>query len=135
MNLLFTLNRRYFDILRVCLHSVVRFETRGGYDVYILASDLNPDDFDMLAKEFPDVRFYPIDVDESRFSAFPESKLYPKQMYYRILAAKLLPERLDGYCILIPTSSRCTALTSCTIQASTAAGLSRRRTLRGRSPA
>ena len=33
MNLLFTLNRRYFDILRVCLHSVVRFETRGGYDV------------------------------------------------------------------------------------------------------
>lgn len=102
MNLLFTLNRRYLGILRVCLHSIIRFESRGGYDVYILASDLDSDDFAALAKEFPGVRFYPIDVDESRFSDFPESKSYPKQMYYRILAAKLLPERLDRVLYLDP---------------------------------
>ena len=102
MNLLFTLNRRYLGILRVCLHSIIRFESRDGYDVYILASDLTRGDFDALAKEFQGVRFYPIDVDESRFAGFPESKLYPKQMYYRILAAKLLPERLDRVLYLDP---------------------------------
>lgn len=92
LNLLFTVDRGYVSQLLLCLRSIVRFPTPGGYDIAVLHSSLTGADMDALrALEEPDCRFHFISVDERAFQGFPETERYPKEMYYRILAADYLP--------------------------------------------
>ena len=102
MNLLLTINRRYLGITYTCLHSLLRFPTRESWDIYILESDLTDEDFAELRLEFPGTGFHRVAVDEALFADYPESKNYPKQMYYRILAARLLPPELERILYIDP---------------------------------
>ncbi|MCD7769362.1 MAG: glycosyltransferase family 8 protein [Oscillospiraceae bacterium] len=96
MNLLFTLNRGYLPVFLPCLQSVM---TRGGadnYDIYVLHSDLEDGDKLSICRTAGDKgTCHFILVDPAIFADFPETKRYPKQIYYRLAAPSLLPEDLD----------------------------------------
>lgn len=97
MNLLFVTDRFYMEHAADCIRSVIRFPCREGYDIYILHSDLGEreqEQFVALAEK-ADVRLHFRYVDPSMFEVFPESGRYPRQIYYRIFAASLLPPELE----------------------------------------
>ena len=96
MNLLFAINRNFSDHLRTCLNSIVKNGGVEHYDAYILHSDLDKTSMTTIQKEAgAAVTCHFIAVDESIFHGFPESKRYPKQIYYRLAAPLLLPKHLD----------------------------------------
>ena len=97
MNLLFAVEKGYLDPLKVCLRSILRFSENGGYQIYILHSDLTKaeeEEFQQLFEQ-NEVTFHFIEINPDVFAAFPESDRYPKQIYYRIFAASFLPKELD----------------------------------------
>ncbi len=96
MNLLFSINKNYLEHLSVTLNSITRFPTPGGCHAYILNSDLDNSDIRRL-DELTHHRCYlhSVSVSPDLFAGFPESKRYPRQIYYRILAASLLPDHLE----------------------------------------
>ncbi|MCD7844555.1 MAG: glycosyltransferase family 8 protein [Oscillospiraceae bacterium] len=96
MNLLFTLNRGYLPVFLPCLRSII---ARGGaesYEIYVLHSDLEAADrlsIENAAGAAGACHF--IYVDPAIFDIFPETKRYPKQIYYRLAAPSLLPDNLE----------------------------------------
>jgi lipopolysaccharide biosynthesis glycosyltransferase len=104
VNLLFTIDRAYLPYFKVCIRSIARFPTQGGYRIYVMHTGLAPEDFEALAAEFGPMgcAFAPIEVDPAEFRDFPESSRYPQMMYYRIFAAKFLPGDVDRVLYLDP---------------------------------
>ncbi len=100
MNLLFTLNKNYIPILKNCIKSILRF--KNNYDIYVIHSDLTEKETADFKAEFPQADFHFIYADENIFKDFPKNKRYPKQMYYRILAADFLPKTVDRVLYLDP---------------------------------
>ncbi|MBQ2753469.1 MAG: glycosyltransferase family 8 protein [Firmicutes bacterium] len=96
MNLLFAINKNFIDLFLNCIKSVVK---NGGYDryiCYILNSDFDNEDKRRIKEGVPEnVKCHFIMVEEDFFKGFPETKRYPRQIYYRLLAPKLLPDNLD----------------------------------------
>lgn len=96
MNLLFCINKDYLPHLGSCLNSIARFPAEDSYNVYILNCDLTNTDIreldEMTHHQF---RLHSVSVEPELFAGFPESKRYPRQIYYRILAARLLPDHLE----------------------------------------
>lgn len=96
MDLLFAINQGYTKPFLRCMTSVLR---NGGFDrycVHILHSDLRSEDQTALQTALGSrvqCSFY--QVDPALFEGFPESKRYPRQIYYRLAAPLLLPESLD----------------------------------------
>lgn len=97
MNILFTVNKDYIEHVIDCIHSIARFKSEDGYDIYILHSDLQAQDQFYLAAQIkdPDILLHFHFVESALFEAFPESERYPRLIYYRIFAASLLPPELD----------------------------------------
>lgn len=78
-----------------CIRSIARFPTSGGYDLYIMHSDLlEKDETEICACAGKSMRVHFVYVKESD-ADFPQSERYPLQIYYRIFAAELLPASLD----------------------------------------
>lgn len=80
-----------------CIHSMVRFLSEDGYDIYLIHSDLKEEDERELKRQLREtgVRLHFIMADSAMFEAFPEIGRYPRLIYYRIFAAYLLPQNLD----------------------------------------
>ena len=96
MNLLFCINRNFLSLLETCLRSVVIRGGYHGYEAYVLHSDLDEQALEPLRITFQEqVRFHLIRVPEDMFDGFPESRRYPKQIYYRLAAPLLLPRELE----------------------------------------
>lgn len=97
LNLLFTVNKDYVEHMTDCIHSILRFPTDGGYDIYILHSDLQEEDRKAAAKQVEGEKavLHFQYVDGELFSGLLESSRYPRLVYYRVFAALLLPEELD----------------------------------------
>jgi len=105
MNLLYTLDKNYIEQLIVSIGSVLRFKTDEGYDVYIMQTDFSIEDKERINRSFSAcsyIRLHYVEMSESLFSGFPKNNRYPKTMYYRILAAKLLPPDMDRILYLDP---------------------------------
>lgn len=103
MNLLFTVDRNYLSVLRTCIRSILRFPCGEGYHIYVMHSDLTEEDRAKLREfcgEGAEVTFVP--MDSALVEGFPITSRYPKQMYYRILAARFLPQDLDRVLYLDP---------------------------------
>lgn len=96
MNLLFCIDSHCTDLLLNCMSSM---EDHGGdhtYHAYILHSDLKEEHMHQIRMHMPSCFTCDfIYVDEEIFAGFPETKRYPKQIYYRLAAGFLLPESLD----------------------------------------
>lgn len=104
MNILFTIDRNYIAQMLICVDSIARFPTQGGYDFYILHSSLTKGDVETIRAHAPECvcRFHFAAVDVAAFEGFPETERYPKEMYYRILAADYLPRQLGRALYLDP---------------------------------
>ncbi len=103
MNLLFTADRNYLPVLRTCIKSILRFPCEEGYQIYLMHSDLTAEDLTALAALCGQrARLVPVPTDEAMLEGFPTTSRYPKQMYYRILAARFLPRELDRVLYLDP---------------------------------
>jgi lipopolysaccharide biosynthesis glycosyltransferase len=78
------------------MRSILRNGGEEHYTAYVLHSDLDPNRMNAIQQELGErVSCQFITVDPSIFADFPESKRYPKQIYYRLAAPLLLPSHLD----------------------------------------
>ena len=103
MNLLFTVDRNYLTILQTCIRSILRFSCGEGYHIYVMHSDLTEEDERGLLQTCGrEAALTLVPMDSSLVEDFPITSRYPKQMYYRILAARFLPAELDRVLYLDP---------------------------------
>ncbi|WP_326907130.1 glycosyltransferase family 8 protein [Sedimentibacter sp. MB31-C6] len=96
LNLLFSIDKKFVSLLIGCLKSIDRFQSPQPYNVYILNSDLTKKDIEEIKNTISsNMVVHNIYVDPNLFNDFPVTSRYPQQIYYRILAASLLPKELD----------------------------------------
>ena len=96
MNLLFCINSNFVWLWKRCMQSILLNGGAGYYQVFILHSDLTHQDTEEISDFLGDrgrVCFIP--VSDDIFEGFPETRRYPRQIYYRIAAPSLLPKELD----------------------------------------
>lgn len=104
MNLFVTLDKNYIGPLRVLLYSLCKNNAKHTFDVYVLHTTLNPEDFKEIEQDIDPAqcRVIGVELDESYFKYTPTSGRWPKEAYYRILAVKFLPQDLDRALYLDP---------------------------------
>jgi len=96
MNLLFCINSNFVWLWKRCMQSILLNGGAEHYQVFILHSDLTHQDTEEISDFLGDrgrVCFIP--VSDDIFEGFPETRRYPRQIYYRIAAPSLLPKELD----------------------------------------
>ncbi|MDO5047035.1 MAG: glycosyltransferase family 8 protein [Anaerococcus sp.] len=104
MNILITLDRNYLGPLRIMLASMFINNPNKTFDIYLIADGFLDADYQMLDKltgRF-DSRIKIVDFDKSIFGQAPSLRYYSRAMYYRLLAADLLPKNLDRILYLDP---------------------------------
>lgn len=96
INLLFSINRGCVHLLQSCLKSIEQNGGATAYDVYVLHSDLTPENkMAIVATGLKGIEYHFVPVPEEMFRGFPTTKRYPEQIYYRLAAPVLLPGHLD----------------------------------------
>jgi len=104
MNILVTLNSNYIKPLRVMLKSLLINNPGISFDIYIMHSSLTDEDLDHVNQILRDGghRLHEVTVKNEYFSNAPVVMHYSKEMYYRLLAVKFLPEDMDKILYLDP---------------------------------
>ena len=104
MNLLMTLDRNYIPQLNVMLFSALHCDSAAHFDVYLLHDEgLSEEDVvgtRVLLGQRGELHL--IRVNEDGLADAPTSDRYPKAIYYRIFAAKYLPDTLERVLYLDP---------------------------------
>ena len=96
MNLLFSIDQNCSTLLLNCMNSISKNGGAEQYDAYILHSDLSVELQNKIILLAPNIfTCHFVEVPEGMFTGFPETKRYPKQIYYRLAAAHLLPDDLE----------------------------------------
>ena len=96
MNLLLSADRNYCSVLLDCLWSVAECGHADVYDVYILCSDFDQDEKNLIKRNVQDsIHCHFVSVPQDLFVGFPASKRYPLQIYYRLAAPLFLPADLN----------------------------------------
>lgn len=103
MNILVTLNSNYLDVLVVMLKSLAASNKYRKFDVYVMNDSLTVKEFDYLKeKVFKNINIIDLKVKDKILDEAPVTKRYPKEMYFRILAAHYLPKKVDRILYLDP---------------------------------
>jgi len=102
MNLLFTLDKNYITPFKKCIHSIIRFPVKEGWDIYIITSDMLEFRNIGAEEESDNVRIHLIQADTEIFKAFPETIKYSRVVYFRIFAASVLPQNIERILYLDP---------------------------------
>lgn len=104
MNILVTLNSNYIHPLKVMLQSLFLNNPGETFNVYLMHSTLKEEELVMLQSfiERQNHRLTVITIDNDHFADAPVVKHYSKEMYYRLLAYKFLPNDLDRILYLDP---------------------------------
>lgn len=103
INLLATLDANYIPYLNTMLFSALYSNPGEFFRVFILQNSIEPEELASTEKilgtrgELVSIR-----VDESRLEGAPTSDRYPPEIYYRIFAAKYLPEDVNRILYLDP---------------------------------
>ncbi len=104
MNILVTLNLNYINPLKVMLKSLFENNPKEDFCIYVMHSSLNKNERTKL-EEYVHQNGHQLSVitiSDDYFSDAPVIKHYSKEMYYRLLAFKFLPEELDRILYLDP---------------------------------
>ncbi len=104
MNILLTLDRNYLLPLRVLLVSLFANHPGECFHIYLAGDGLTKEDWDALhalCARF-DAHLHPVEIDERWFESAPTLRYYSRAMYYRLLAAQMLPRELDRILYLDP---------------------------------
>ena len=104
MNILVTLNANYIHPLKVMLKSLFFNNPKETFHVYLMHSTLTEDEIkDIRHKVEEDGNvLHNITIGDDCFSDAPTLLHYTKEMYYRLLAFKVLPEELDRILYIDP---------------------------------
>ncbi len=97
MNLLFTINKNGVEQFCICLESLLRFSDQE-YDCYILYENVSLQQQDELKKRYADnehLRLRFKYIDPKLFAIFSKTIKSSAIIYYKVLAATLLPSSLD----------------------------------------
>lgn len=104
MNLLITIDKNYLSQVKTMLHSVRWANPGVELQVYLLHSSLSPAHCREL-KNFllgQDIQLHAIEIGDQELDNAPVTNRYPKEMYYRIFAARYLPSNIDRVLYLDP---------------------------------
>ena len=104
LNILFTLDRNYLPPLRVALFSLLMNNPGEAFHIYLAGDGFAQEDWDgldALCARFG-AALHPVSIDERWFDGAPTLRYYSRAMYYRLLAAQMLPESLDRILYLDP---------------------------------
>ncbi len=104
MNILVTLNSNYIKPLKVMLKSLFINNPKDTFTIYLIHSSLTDAEVSDIEAFITSHQshFRPIKIDDSVFANAPTLFHYPKEMYYRLLAYKLLPQDIDRILYLDP---------------------------------
>ena len=104
MNLLMTLDRNYVPQLNVMLFSALHSDSAAHFDVYLLHDEGQSEEDVAGTRVLLGQRgeLHLIRVNEDGLADAPTSDRYPKAIYYRIFAAKYLPDTLERVLYLDP---------------------------------
>ncbi len=104
MNILATLNSGYLFQLAVMLRSITESTPEENLDVYIMNRSLDESEFELTKRRVGSdrVRLIDIKTNEKELEGAPVTSRYPAEMYFRIFAAKYLPENIDKILYLDP---------------------------------
>lgn len=104
MNIAVTINDTYFYPLYIMLNTLFSKHENIQIHVYLIhsrVSEKNKKRLEQLCRRHGG-KFTEIFVSEEEFSDAPSFSYFTKEMYYRILAAKLLPETVERVLYLDP---------------------------------
>ncbi|HEY8395533.1 MAG TPA: glycosyltransferase family 8 protein [Bacilli bacterium] len=104
MNILVTLNRNYLPQLEVLLHSLLLTNANVNFDLYVISKDLTEKDLEKLKGRINNeaISYHLLYFDDALLSGAPTSSRYPLEIYYRLFAAKVLPEEIEKILYLDP---------------------------------
>lgn len=104
IHLLVTLDENYLRQLQVLLTSIAANDPGERAEVYLLHSDIPQAGLKGVDDQCRALGWalHPIRADAALFEDAPVTKRYPKEMYYRLLAPRLLPEHLGRILYLDP---------------------------------
>ena len=104
ISILVSLDQAYLPQLQVLLTSIFCNNPGERFNVYLLHSGISDQDLAPVAEQCRRMQdsFCPIRVQEDLFAGAPTTRQYPREMYYRLLAAELLPRSLDRVLYLDP---------------------------------
>lgn len=103
MNILVTLNANYLEVLIVMLKSLAYNNKHKKFDVYVMNNSLTDNHIEYLKNNtFKNINIIDLKVNDMELNDAPITKRYPKEMYYRILAAYYLPKSVDKILYLDP---------------------------------
>lgn len=104
IDLLVSLDENYLPQLRVMLYSASLNNPGVHFRVFLLHRGFSTELLSSLSRQLEvlDMELRAVRVDERLFESAPVMKQYPQEMYYRLLAAQLLPEDMDRIIYLDP---------------------------------
>ena len=104
LRLLVTLDQHYLPQLQVLLTSVAVNNPGENVEVYLMHSGIPAESLENVDRQCRAMGYtlFPVRVDPAFFHDAPVTKRYPQEMYYRLLAPHLLPERLGRILYLDP---------------------------------
>ncbi len=103
MNILVTLNAGYLRQLIVMIYSLLKANPKTAVSLYVVHTTLTDAHFAQLNRICPErLTVHSILVPEGFLAGAPTTKRYPVEMYYRIFAARLLPEAVERVLYLDP---------------------------------
>lgn len=102
--LLTTLDKNYLPQLQVMLTSLWVNNPQDTFALILLHSEIPEDALHGVRRqcETYGYAFMSVQVDDTLFQGAPVTKQYPKEMYYRLLAPQLLPDRIQRVIYLDP---------------------------------
>lgn len=101
-HILVNLDRNYLKVLSVMLYSLSQSDPEGVYTVYVVNNTLTEEDFASLSALLPRTELVNVQVPEDLLQNAPVSDRYPTEMYYRLFAARYLPQQLERILYLDP---------------------------------
>lgn len=104
MNILVTIDSNYAEQLTVMLTSLITSNSNEKFDVYLAHSSLTENDFNFIKRSVDNdmCSITNVVIPDDMFEGAPVTDRYPKEMYYRIFAAKYLPQNMDKILYLDP---------------------------------
>lgn len=104
IHILVSFDKNYIPPFRTMLRSLTMNNPQEQIHVWLLHSGLAQEDLRGLEAYCgaQKAAFTPVEIDRAFFQNAPVSKQYPQEMYYRLLAAQLLPRSLNRILYLDP---------------------------------
>ncbi|WP_296112604.1 glycosyltransferase family 8 protein [uncultured Anaerococcus sp.] len=104
IDLLLTLDENYIKHMKVLMTSIYITNPSETFNIYLIHSGIAEPVLAGLRKDMErfSYSFFPIKAGDELFSSAKVTDRYPKEMYYRLLAGRLLPKNLDKIIYIDP---------------------------------